>query len=224
MLNYRVTTCAALLCASLISPAAAQERVIGRTTSQARDSATSSPATTPLLGRWTLARQQDGKLQLELQWSDGTQWRRSLMLDDLDGLTANTLASLGETQAGFRMDREPGRFDFSGRVGRWRGDGEFEFAPRRDAVAAFRSEGVRIDRDVRDHDLKNLAFGDMSARSVREFRELGLDVRSLDDLVELAIRQVRPDYVRSLQAAGYRDLTTHQVADLKHRGVRVERR
>jgi hypothetical protein len=183
-----------------------------------------SQVTTPVTGAWNIVTREDGELQLELRWSDSTQWRRPIAMADLRGFPPGALESSRPIKTTFRMEREPGDFSFDGSVVNGRASGQFDFQPKHTFASILRGLGLVLPDEVRDHDLKNLAFGDMSAASVQEFRQLGLTSLSFNDLVDLAIRQVQPDYVRSLQRAGYTDLTVRKIEDLKMSGLQFVRR
>ena len=179
---------------------------------------------TPLEGRWLLTNTRDGRLRLELQWSDHTQWRREVSLRDLTGMPANALTSTSSLPVSLQIAREPGDFTLTGHVSASGGNGTFRFIPHHAFDAALRSLIINAPTAVRDHDLKNMAFGDVSSASIREFAALGLDSLSYENIVDLAVHQVHPDFVRSLIADGNHHLTVEQIIDYKMSGPRLVRR
>jgi hypothetical protein len=170
------------------------------------DSSASSAPNLPLVddtvvtGRWTIAARPDGWLQLDIDWANVNQWRRFVRPPDLPGLGANDLD--GVADARFRIDQDAGVFEFNGTFARGRGDGRFVFRPNQGFPATLRALGVRDAERVGIHQLKNLAFGFISAASVREFIEAGLQPLTLNELLDLAVRQVSPAYLREMKAAG----------------------
>jgi beta-lactamase regulating signal transducer with metallopeptidase domain len=178
----------------------------GQPSSTPSDSSASSAPNLPLVddtvvtGRWTIAARPDGWLQLDIDWANVNQWRRFVRPPDLPGLGANDLD--GVADARFRIDQDAGVFEFNGTFARGRGDGRFVFRPNQGFPATLRALGVRDAERVGIHQLKNLAFGFISAASVREFIEAGLQPLTLNELLDLAVRQVSPAYLREMKAAG----------------------
>ena len=155
-------------------------------------------------------------LRLELQWSDDTQWRRAIEPSELSGLADRDRTSPASVPVAFRMAQDAGTFEFEGTFRAGRGAGSFRFRPDRDFAATLRSLGVDSARDVSDHQLKNLAFGGISAAAVREVQALGFAPLTLSQLLDLAVFHVTPDYVRAMRAAGVRETkTVDQVVDLR---------
>ena len=142
----------------------------------------------------------DGWLELDIEWANVNQWRRFVRLPDLPGLGANDIA--GVADARFRIDQDAGVFELEGKFERGRGDGQFVFRPNQSFPATLRALGVREADRVGIHQLKNLGFGFISAASVREFMDAGLQPLTLSELLELAVRQVSPAYLREMKAAG----------------------
>jgi beta-lactamase regulating signal transducer with metallopeptidase domain len=159
-----------------------------------------SNGSTPTTGHWRIYDQHGRVAQMELAWDDGTQWRRELRLEELNG----------DDEKHFRIDGEAGTFEFHGKLSK--GRGTFEFIPNRDFPAKLRAIGIRGTEESSDHLLKNLAYGGASVESVQELRKLG--VRNLDfkGLVDLAVFDVRPDFVREMRAEN--QLNTNTVAGI----------
>ncbi|HKN67392.1 MAG TPA: M56 family metallopeptidase, partial [Gemmatimonadaceae bacterium] len=154
-------------------------------------------------GRWMLHTLPGGTLQLDIEWANVNQWRRLLRASDITELD----------QGRFRLAQDAGVFTFE------RG-GDFSFAPNKGFLATLRSLGVRDADRIGIHQLKNLAFGFMSADSVKEIMGEGLAPLTLHDVVDLAVYQITPGFVRQVKASGYEDLTLRRVVDIKM-GARV---
>jgi beta-lactamase regulating signal transducer with metallopeptidase domain len=157
---------------------------------------------TPLSGSWTLARFQGGITQLELFWTDRTNWRRNIDANQLQGSPA---------AGSFKWEHEAGTFEFNGAMAGPRGAGSFVFSPNREFVNTLRSLGLVMDEDVSDHTLKNLAWGGITVQDIREFRALGFPRLTLREVVDLAIFEVRPGFLRAERDRG---VTFASVGDL----------
>ena len=178
---------------------------------------------TPLEGRWTVHRTQEGYADLELFWTDHTNWRRWFATSVLRGLPGGATTPGAEAPVAFRIEQDAGQFEFEGTLGDGRGTGTFRFRPDRAFVATLRAAGVQDVGEVTDHQLKNLAYGLISAAALREFAALGLAPLTLDDAIGLGIRQITPAYVRALQALEVDDArTVAGVVDLRMGGVTPE--
>jgi hypothetical protein len=129
-------------------------------------------------------------------------------LTSIGPATAATTA----TPTVFRLEQDAGVFEFEGTFQSGRGAGRFRFQPNHSFAATVRSLGVQDVDDLSDHELKNLAFGGISAAATRELMALGVTPLTRRDLVDLAVRQVTPAYVRGLRAAGLAEGTP--VADI----------
>jgi hypothetical protein len=178
---------------------------------------------TPTAGRWTLASASRDTFTLELFWDDGTNWpTRAVAFAELRGAAPRDIAAPEVTPVTFRVERDAGDFAFDGAFYRGRGTGTFRYRPDRRFVDTLRALGVAALGDVTDHELKNLAYGDVGAAAVREFRALGFASLSKRDLLELAVRQVTPEYAGALQALGVPDASTVAgVVELRFHGVPV---
>jgi beta-lactamase regulating signal transducer with metallopeptidase domain len=197
-------------------------------TSASKSPAPSTPTTprsssTPLDGRWMIGPWRGTMVKLDLEWSDNNQWRRALPLADLHGVTAEQIAASKASSVSFTIDQDAGRFEFDGIVGSWQGTGQFHFVPNHEFVKVLRALGIRELGEVSDHELKNLAFGGMSATAVRGFGELGIGELTKDDIIEMAIRMLTPQYVRDLRAAGVTGTDTlRNLIEVRFHGVTPE--
>jgi hypothetical protein len=168
--------------------------------------AAAGDADTPTSGHWRIYDRRGDSAMLELAWDDDTQWRRQVALSELSTLD-------GEH---FRIANEAGTFEFEGKLKHGTGKGEFVFAVNRAFPGMLKSIGVRGTEGASDHQLKNLAYGGTSLDSVRELRELGFKDLSLRDLVDLAVFNIRPDFIRAMREKGARDTNTVRgITDLR---------
>jgi hypothetical protein len=178
---------------------------------------------TPTAGRWTLASVVTDTFALEVFWDDGTNWPRRIAFAELHGAAPRDIAASTPAAVTFRVERDAGDFEFEGTFYRGRGAGTFRYRPDRRFADTLRALGVAEVDGLGDHDLKNLAWGDLSADAVREFRAMGLAPLRGRDLVELAIRFVTPEYARALRALGVPGAgTVAGLVELRFNGVPVD--
>jgi|GEM_PF-920692 len=177
--------------------------------------------TTPTTGRWIISRARGGSAYLELLWDDDTQWRRGMELAELSGVSAGEVGASTPVSGSFRIEQDAGTFELEGAFQDGRGDGFLRFRPHRQFASTLRALGISgVGGGLTDHQLKNLAWGGMSAASVRGLRELGFTSLSLREVIDLAIRNVTPDYVRAMRALGVTGTeTVDGVIELRFQGV-----
>lgn len=152
-------------------------------------------------GTWTAIRQADTQLQLSLHWNSST-WGRSFDRAELRGLTESEIDSPSSTPVAFRIEREAGRFEFEGSFQEGRGAGHFRFHPNRGFAETLRTLGIERGGQVTDRELIRLAIADVSTARIREFTALGFSALSVENLIELAIHNVTPDYVQTMRSLG----------------------
>jgi beta-lactamase regulating signal transducer with metallopeptidase domain len=194
-----------------------------RETRGSRERPAISSTSTPLEGRWVIHQARGASVDLELFWTDDTNWRRWRPMVALRGMNAGAISSPGPTPVSFRIEQDAGTFEFEGSFRNGRGTGEFHFRPNRQFAATLRALGVDGAGSVTDHQLKNFAYGHVSAAEVRQFLSLGLWPLTLDEALRLTIHQATPDYVREMQAAGVSDANSVAgVVDMRIQGVTTE--
>ena len=177
-------------------------------------------ASTPREGRWVIHRVQGGSVDLELFWSDSTNWRRSFPSSAFVGITPSELGASTRRAASFRIDEDAGDFEFEGALGGGAGAGSFTFHPERGFLAQVRELGIAGTDEATDHDLKNLAWSGVSLADVRDFHGLGFAPFAFEQAVELAIFQVTPDYARTMKSLGLTGTSSvSEVIDLWRAGV-----
>jgi hypothetical protein len=151
-------------------------------------------------------------VDFEVFWSDGTNWRQAL---DATALRAGAGPALVIAQ-------DAGTFDLDGAVRDGRGTGALRFRPARGFGAVLSSLGVRGADAPTDHQLKNLAWGGVSAAAIRDYLALGYGPLTLRDAQDLAIFHVTPGYARAMRALGIAGTeTVRGIVDLRHQGVPV---
>ena len=180
---------------------------------------------TPLEGRWVIDRPQGAFVDLELFWTDSTNWHRRISTSAFSDISLNdVLASAARSAlARFRIEQDAGTFEFEGSFQPGRGSGTFRFNPNRHFAVSMRAIGLEGSDTISDHDLKNLAWGGISAADVRAFQSLGFPRFGFKEAVELSIFFVTPEYVSAMQRAGVAEARTVSGAiDLRRSGLTAE--
>jgi len=164
-------------------------------------------------GGWTATRHKGdaGRLQLQLQ-HDHSNNGQTMDLAALTGLTAAQVAATAPTPVTFSLRREAGTVTFDGTFRNGSGGGEFAFAPNPAYLATLRDLGVPVERakhhgDSADEQLLSLALLDVSTAFIRSMQAAGYR-ESLDDYLAMRIFDVTPELV-----AEYRDLGMNLSAD-----------
>ncbi|HUQ80764.1 MAG TPA: M56 family metallopeptidase [Gemmatimonadaceae bacterium] len=177
---------------------------------------------TVVTGKWSIVPRANGVLQLDIEWANVNQWKRFIRPADLVGVTLDEMQR-GEPRAAFRIEQEAGTFAFDGAFTAGRGSGLFTFQPNKSFAATLRSAGVRETDRVKIHQLKNLAFGFVTAANAREIVAAGPEPLTLEQLIDLTIFSVPPSYPGELRALGVQGVESyHQLIDLYRRGVTPE--
>ncbi|WP_420129227.1 hypothetical protein [Longimicrobium sp.] len=166
-------------------------------------SVTSTRVAAAIEGTWTLTpTRTDGRLQLNLSYENNANWGRGIDRADLAGLSDEVLNATTSTPAAFRIQREAGVFDMEGAFREQRGAGHFRFTPDRAFAGTLRSLGVQGADRATDRELMTLAMADASIANVRGLMGMDLGPIDLEKLVELAIFNVTPEYVREMRSLG----------------------
>lgn len=152
-------------------------------------------------GSWTATVQGDGRMQLMLHW-DRSNWGHAVALTDLVGISAQQIAAPVVTPVAFRIERDAGLFQLDGSFRQGRGSGRFRFDPNRGFVSTLVALEIVGAARASDLELMQLAISDVSARRIRDLVALGFTPLTIENLVEIGIFDVTPEYVRSLRAAG----------------------
>ena len=172
-----------------------------------------SPEVTPTSGTWRIRAVRGGGHYIDLFWDDDSNWSRPFSLGELTYAPENGSGV-------WVILRDAGRFEMNGSGDDRFASGDLLFVPNRSFVETLRELDLVPARGVRDHDLKNLTWGNVGAREVRAFRRQ-FDDLTLSDVVSFAIRGVTPEYVDEIRAAGVTARTPGEIVDLRHHDVTV---
>ncbi|HXT21055.1 MAG TPA: hypothetical protein VN923_09915, partial [Thermoanaerobaculia bacterium] len=158
-------------------------------------------------GGWTATRHKGGtgKLQLQLQ-HDHSNHGQSIDLAAFSGLTAAQVAASTATPVTFSLRREAGTVTFDGTFRNGSGGGEFAFAANPAYLATLRDLDVAVSR-AKDHgssadeQLLSLALLDVSTAFIRSMQAAGYR-ESLDDYLAMRIFDVTPELVAEFRELG----------------------
>jgi hypothetical protein len=172
-------------------------------------------------GRWKLVASPESVIgRLELIWPDGSTWRRPIPVTAFSGISSTELVAGSGRPVQFRYDEDAGGFAFTGSVHTPAGTGTFHFTPKRSFASSLESAGIAKASEISDRDLMNLAFGGFSEQSIHQFAELGFTGLNKEQMMDLAVQQVTPDYVASLRKLGVKGMdTVREVVDMKMFGI-----
>lgn len=230
-------------------PLLARLRFVAAALSIAATSATAATAQRNGAGYFELRRSYDEANRVQLTFGDDDDFRRSMHsfgIDaaKLDGLVLRQLSRDGES-VHFRLARDAGVFDFVGRVDDDRVRGRYAFAHDPRYAQSLAQRGVGRPSATQQFQLGLFDIGYSMLDELRTQRYTGVDVESLvrmgmhgasldylrtmdavgyrvgsvDRLIELRDHGVTPSYARSLADAGYRNIDIDVLRDLRDHGV-----
>jgi hypothetical protein len=143
-------------------------------------------------------------------------FNRDVPLSHFRGLSLDTLNHGGSAK--FEYVQDAGRLVCRGGFSWSRGSGSFTFVPN----PAFPVELAKLGYDAPNEDqLFSMLIQDVGLEFARVVRDAGLNA-STNQLVELRIHGVTPDYIRETQRAGYRNFRAKDYVDIKIHGVPSE--
>jgi hypothetical protein len=160
-------------------------------------------------GAWTATTdgERAGFVQMNMVRKDST-WGNTMAIASLTGISASQMNGSGASPVSFELRRDAGVIHFEGTFRNGDGAGQFDFTPNRDYVATLRSLGVDMTADRGDDEeasLFRLAMHDVSAQFIRDMQALGYR-EPIDTYVRFRIHGVTPTTVREFNALGFRNL------------------
>jgi hypothetical protein len=163
------------------------------------------PMRAELRGTWTASPQNDGAM---LQWQFSREHNhhgQPMPLDAFTGLTASQVASATQTPVAFELRRDAGTLAMEGVFRQREGAGHFTFQPNNRYYDAVRAMGVDLGREDDEEKLFSLAMIDVSPEYIRSMQQAGYRV-SLDQYMSMRIFRVTPQLVDELRSLGYRNV------------------
>ena len=169
----------------------------------------SGMARADLRGGWTVTRDKSERGRIHIQLNrDHNNHGQTMDLADFPGLTAAQVAATTTTPVSFSLRREAGTVSLEGSFRNGSGGGEFVFAPNPAYLATLRDLGVPVERskphgrsDSQEEQLLALAVLDVSTDFIRSMQAVGYR-ESLDDYIAMRIFQVDPALVTEFRALG----------------------
>lgn len=156
-----------------------------------------------LRGSWTATPQDDGVINWQFV-RPHNQHGHSMPLNEFTGLTEAQIASAAQTPVQFELRRDAGVLSMEGVFRNREGAGHFIFRPNARYFDQLQALGVTLDRDDRkDEDsLFTLAMTDVSPEFIRSMQAAGYR-GSVDQYVSMRIFRVTPQLLDELRSLGY---------------------
>lgn len=172
-------------------------------------------------GAWTAtdSDKKPGKMYFSLHRGRHHQNGTTFNASAFTGLTAAQISATTSTPVRFELRREAGTVAFEGTFRKGNGAGQFAFTPNRNYANTIRSLGVAFDleRDDEDDDddhLFALALHDVSTDFIRSMQAAGYKV-SLEKYMAFRIFNVTPEYVREMASLGYDNLSADRLVETR---------
>jgi len=173
-------------------------------------------------GEWELrpGRSADAvRLELrQLQFGRGMSTTLDVQMSELRGFSPGILSGSGPAK--FEYIHDAGRLIFEGAFRSGAGSGTFTFEPDPD----FPRELERLGYDAPSLDRRrhlSMVFLDVNLDFARAVRDAGFHA-SAQELIELRVHGVTPEYMKALQDAGYSGLRVEEITRLRIHGVQPD--
>jgi len=140
------------------------------------------------------------------------------------GVPARELPALadarGEGPLHFSLQRDAGTIDFTGRLDYGRASGDFRFFPNPDFAPGMAKIGIGT---LSSEDVWRSALHDVSRRFAQDVQRQGagrsegrLDI---DELVQMKIHGVTPEFIQAMRDLGYKDLPVRKLVEMRIHGI-----
>lgn len=173
-------------------------------------------------GSWTadVYDEKPGRIQFNMTRGHFNNFGNSFALNAFSGLTEAQIQAGTQTPVVFELRREAGTISYEGVFRNGKGAGHFTFAPNRNYANAIRGLGLKFETDrgkkkSEDEELFQLAALDVSTDFIRSIRAEGFDDLSLDKYIEMRIFNVNPEYIREMRSLGYKDISVNKLVETK---------
>jgi len=169
----------------------------------------SMPAQADIHGSWTATPREDGVLQMQFAREHNFNGM-PMAISAFSGLSEAQVASVSQTQVNFELRRDAGTIALEGVFKLREGAGHFTFRPNRGYFDQVKAMGVPLgakyeDAEEPEERLFNLAVMDVSPAFIKSMQEAGYRV-SLEQYATMRIFRVTPQLIEELRSLGYRDI------------------
>ena len=176
-------------------------------------------------GGWT-AVAQDGdreRFQFSMNLDHDGNVGRGYARTDFSGLTLEQVNATASTPVAFELRREPGTVGYEGSFKNGRGAGDFSFAPDLDFPKRLAAVGVAWETKHGDEAqlLFQLATNDMTIDFIRSMQAIGYR-EDLQTYIQFRIFRVDPAYVRAMDDVGFKHLSAQKLVETKIHGATPE--
>jgi hypothetical protein len=164
-------------------------------------------------GSWTARVQKAGTISINIQDERGSNWGSTYSFNELRGLSPSAQGAVE-----FQLQNEPGTFYFTGTFSGGHGGGVYTFKANPQFISAMKNLGYELS----SKNLKVLAETGFRAAYIQEWKSFGYSNLSLDQVLQMAIHEVTPDYIKSLAARGYKYLALERVMEMRIHDITPE--
>jgi len=180
------------------------------------------PALAQIHGAWTSAVDgaKPGRIYMNIVRGGWQHNGNTMKLADFSGLTEAQTVSTTQVPVQFQLRRDAGTISFEGTFKHGDGAGQFTFEPNRGYAASIRSVGVAFElrrhrqANSEDDDLFTLALMDVSPAYIRSMQAVGYRL-TLDQYMKMRIFNVTPEFIRELEDAGYSNVPAEKLIAMK---------
>jgi hypothetical protein len=173
-------------------------------------------------GAWTAQphEKDPNKLQLSISYNRSNNHGNSYTLAQL-GLTREQVYAAAQTPVQFAWKRAAGTATFDGVFRNGRGGGQMVFAPNRQYLQEIKALGVEIDMGAEDDELFMLALVDVSPAYIRSMQAEGFRV-PLEEYMSMAMFGVTQEYIREMRTLVGRNVSAEKLVELRIHKVTPE--
>lgn len=120
------------------------------------------------------------------------------------------------TSGTFKLSREAGTMEFTGKFDGDQGMGKYKFVPNKQYAASMNKE---INETLSDRDVMVFFFIDIKMSYAKMLKAEGYKDLNKDQLIPLAALNIDADFIHSLKESGLKGLTLEQMIPLKSLGI-----
>ena len=164
-------------------------------------------------GSWSARLKESGRIYIQMQDE-----RDSTFGSTYDRNAFRGLAQTPKGPAEFEFQSEPGTFYFKGTFSGNHGGGVYTFQPNPQFLTAMKNLGY----NVSPAKLKLLARVGFRTEQIKEYMALGYSHLTLEELIEMVIHDVTPEYIKALGARGYKSLRRERLVEMSIHDITPE--